>query len=160
MADYGTLHESKGRYLLRFERFFPYCPEEVFMVLTNPDDFKEWYPCATGEMELKVGGVIRFDDEEGTVSEAIITELDAPHTFSFQEGDELIHITLKNHDKGCHMIFTHTFDDLSWAVNTATGWHGCLEVLEQIVNGEPISWQNDVDRLMGIYSESFDKTFR
>lgn len=62
--QFGTLHESNGRYTLRFERFFSYKPEEVFRVITNPHFFSQWYPFATGEMDLKLGGKIAFDDGE------------------------------------------------------------------------------------------------
>ena len=30
------------------------------------------------------------------------------------------------------MIFTHTFNDDSWVVNTATGWHRYLDVLAKL----------------------------
>ena len=39
MNQYGTLHESNGRYALRFERFFPHNPEDVSLVITNPSYF-------------------------------------------------------------------------------------------------------------------------
>ena len=50
MNEFGTLHESNGRYALRFERFFPHNSEDVFRVITNPSYFSQWYPFATGEM--------------------------------------------------------------------------------------------------------------
>ena len=54
------------------------------------------------------------------------------------------------------MIFTHTFDDNSWAVNTAAGWHRCLDVLVQIVNGKPMEWHENATELRKIYSEAFN----
>lgn len=106
-------------------------------------------------MDVKVGGKILFDDPEGAAYEAVITELDPPNTFAFQEVDDAIHISLENLDRGCRMIFTHRFDDIDWAVNSATGWHGCLDVLAQIINDEPLAWNDDVDKLRDIYSEAF-----
>jgi len=50
-------------------------------------------------------------------------------------------------NKGCLMIFTHTFDDVSWVVNTAAGWHRCLDVFEQIVKGKPVKWENNAVKL-------------
>ena len=70
MNNYGTLHEN-GRYILRFERFFSRSREEIFLILTNPDSFSQWYPFATGGMDLKIGGKIYFDDGEGTKYEGI-----------------------------------------------------------------------------------------
>jgi uncharacterized protein YndB with AHSA1/START domain len=65
MNEYGTLHELNGRFALRFERFFFHNPEDVFRAITNPSYFSQWYPFATGEMDLRLGGKIAFDDGEG-----------------------------------------------------------------------------------------------
>jgi hypothetical protein len=54
------------------------------------------------------------------------------------------------------MIFTSTFDDDSWAVNTAAGWHRCLDVFDQIVNGKPVKWHDNAAELRKIYSEVFN----
>ena len=156
ISEYGTLHESNGRYVLRFERLFPHNVEEVFHIITNPSHFTQWYPFATGEMDLRIGGKIAFDDGEGTTYTGIITEFEQPYLFGFREVDDWINISLKEEDQGCRMIFMHTFDDVSWAVNTATGWHRCLDVLSQIINGQPIIWQENISELRKAYSERFD----
>lgn len=156
MNEYGTLHEENGRYILRFERFFPYCPEHVYSIMTNAEYFTLWYPFATGEMDLRLGGEIHFDDGEGTKYSATITELEAPKVFGFREIDDLIHISLQEEDNGCKMVFAHTFDDVSWAVNTAAGWHRCLDVLGQIINGQSIEWHNNAAELREAYSKVFN----
>ena len=107
-------------------------------------------------MDLRLGGNIAFDDGEGTTYKATITELEKPYLFGFREVDDLISISLQEENKGCRMIFTHTFNDDSWAVNTAAGWHGCLDVLVQIVNGKPIKWQDNPTQLRKIYSKAFN----
>lgn len=155
MKDYGTLHELNGRYILKFERFFSVIPEDVFSILTSPEHFMQWYPFATGEMDVKLGGQIAFDDGVGTTYTATITELEKPYLFSFREVDDLINISLEEDNRGCKMKFIHTFDDASWAVNTAAGWHQCLDVFSQIVNGEATNWQDNAAELGEIYSEAF-----
>lgn len=157
MNKYGTLHEVNGRYALRFERFFSYKLEDVFRNLTNPSYFSQWYPFATGEMDLRIGGKISFDDGEGTKYTATITELEKPYLFTFSEMDDLINISLHGEGTGCRMVFIHTFDDASWAVNTAAGWHNCLDVFGQIVNGNPIKWDDNPAELRKMYSEIFNR---
>lgn len=156
MNQYGTLLESNGRYALRFERSFPYTNEEVFRVITNPSSFSKWYPFATGEMDVRLGGKIAFDDGEGSTYEGIITELIKPHTFEFREVDDLIQISLLKKDEGCQMIFIHTFDDKEMAMYIAAGWYRCLDVLQQIVNGDEIVWRDNSAELRGFYQEAFD----
>ncbi|WP_010275448.1 SRPBCC family protein [Paenibacillus senegalensis] len=157
MNQLGTLHESNGRYALRFERFFSYKPEDVFRVITNPGCFSQWYPFATGEMDLKTGGKIAFDDGEGSTYEGIITALIAPHTFEFREIDDWIQISLQEKDEGCQMAFTHIFDDKEMAMYTAAGWHRCLDVLQQLVNGDPVEWKDNSAELREFYREAFDR---
>lgn len=156
MNDYGTLQELTGRYVLKFERFFALSPEEVFSILTSSEYFLQWYPFATGEMDLRIGGHIAFDDGEGTIYKATITELKKPYLFGFREIEDLISISLQEENEGCKMIFNHTFDDASWAVNTAAGWHRCLDVFCQIVHGEPTKWHENVLELREFYSEAFN----
>ncbi|WP_449536433.1 SRPBCC family protein [Ferdinandcohnia sp. Marseille-Q9671] len=156
--EYGTLHEENGCYFLRFERFFPHSPEEVFNYLTDPNSFTQWYPFATGEMDIRLGGEINFDDGEGSTYKAVITELEKPSKFSLREIDDLINISLREKDEGCQLVFIHTFHDDSWAVNTAAGWHRCLDVFSQIVNGNPITWHDNAANLREIYSEAFKKS--
>ncbi|WP_221563044.1 SRPBCC family protein [Alkalihalobacillus sp. TS-13] len=157
MNEYGTLHEKDGRYALRFERVFPYTAEEVFRVITDPDDFVKWYPFATGNVDLSIGGKIYFDDGEGSQYEAVITELEAPKAFSFREVDDLIEISLTEEDNGIRMVYIHTFDDPTYAHYMAAGWHRCLDVLSQIINGKPIEWPENAEELRATYAETFGK---
>ena len=115
------VHYMNGRYIFKFERFFPVSPEDVFSILTSSEYFMQWYPFATGEMDVRIGGQIAFDDGEGTTYKATITELEKPIFFGFCEVNHLINISLQEENQGCNMNFTHTFDDASWAVNTAAG---------------------------------------
>ncbi|SDP63541.1 SRPBCC domain-containing protein [Halobacillus aidingensis] len=98
---------------------------------------------------------VSFDYGEGSTYEAIITELEKPHIFEFREVDDLLQISFQKEGEGCKMIFTHTFDDDSWTVNTAAGWHRCLDALDQIVHGEPVEWKDNAVDLREYYKEAF-----
>ncbi|WP_404407956.1 SRPBCC family protein [Jeotgalibacillus malaysiensis] len=157
MNEYGTLHESDGRYVIKFERAFSQNISEVFRILTTPDDFAQWYPFATGEMDLKPGGEIGFDDGEGTTYKGVITEIEEPVLFGFNEEGDLIRISLEQKENGSQMTFIHTFDDSAWAVNTAAGWHRCLDVFDQIINGHPVEWKENATELRAYYQKAFNK---
>jgi uncharacterized protein YndB with AHSA1/START domain len=156
MNEYGILVETNGRYAIRFERFYSAVPDEVFRAVTNPDYFSQWYPFATGEMDLRTGGRIAFDDGEGTKYEGIITEFEKPHTFEFREVDDLIQISLSETDEGSRMIFTHVFDDKEMAIYVAAGWHRCIDVLQQLVSGQPVEWKDNAAELRETYQKAFD----
>ncbi|MBM7553902.1 SRPBCC domain-containing protein [Thalassobacillus pellis] len=155
MSSYGELLELDGRYALKFERVVPINQLEAFDKLIEPAVFKQWYPYATGEMEMKVGGKIDFEDEEGTTYEAVITQLDRPYRFSFLEIDDLLDITIEEEREGSRLVFTHTFDDKEMAQYVAAGWHRCLDVLEQLMKGEAVVWKDNAQTLRKTYEEKF-----
>ncbi|MGO4890388.1 SRPBCC family protein [Anaerobacillus sp. MEB173] len=157
MSNYGSLYEKEGRQVLVFERKYPFSPEKVFRYITDSDYFTQWYPFATGDMDLSVGGKIKFDDGEGSIYEAVITELNPPYTFCFREVDDLLDISLHEEDKGCILTFSHTFDDRAMAIYTAAGWHRCLDVLGQLIHGLTIEWEDNALELREYYKKSFYK---
>ncbi|NIK13002.1 SRPBCC domain-containing protein [Alkalibacillus almallahensis] len=156
MSEYGTLEEIDGGYALKFQRYFPFEVEHVFDYLTKSEYFSAWYPFATGEMNLQIGGKIMFDDGEGSVYEAVITEFDPPNRFNLREGDDLLHMQLDMKSDGCQLDFTHIFDDRTYAKYMAAGWHRCLDALGLMVHGNPVEWPENGAELREVYEEQFD----
>ncbi|MGP4108471.1 SRPBCC family protein [Virgibacillus sp. L01] len=155
MNEYGKLYERDGRCVLQFERVFAHEPKSVFRRITDPDYFTKWYPFATGEMELKEGGRIDFDDGEGTKYEGVITAFEPPVVFAFREVDDLLRMELQNTPDGCRMTFEHKFDDRSWVAATAAGWHRCLDALSKMVNDQPPEWPDNRAELREFYRNNF-----
>ncbi|MCG3418235.1 SRPBCC family protein [Oceanobacillus jordanicus] len=156
MHNDGSLHEKEGRSVLVFERHYPIAPEKVFLFITDPQYFRQWYPFATGDMDLKVGGKIKFDDGEGSTYEAEITEINPPYSFCFKEMEDLLEISIQVADQGCTMTFSHTFDDRAMAKYTAAGWHRCLDALGQLIHGQPLEWEENGPELREYYKEKFE----
>ncbi|WP_088034641.1 SRPBCC family protein [Evansella clarkii] len=151
MSNYGRLYERDGRNILVFKRKYSYSPEKVFRFITEPDYFTRWYPFATGDMDLRVGGKIKFDDGEGSFYEAVITEFLPPYSFCFREIDDLLEISLDETAQGCTLTFSHTFDDRTMAIYTAAGWHRCLDVLDQLIHGHTVEWKDNAFELREYY---------
>ena len=156
MNELGTLHELNGRFALRFEQFFFIILKRFFLSLRILVTFLSGILSQLGRWISHLVATIDFDDGEGTTYYATITELEPPYLFGFLEVDDGISISLQGKDKGCLMTFTHTFDDDSWAVSTAAGWHRCLDVLSQIVNGKEVKWEENAAELRKSYSESLN----
>ncbi|WP_100407746.1 SRPBCC family protein [Bacillus solitudinis] len=154
MGNYGSLHEKEGRHVLVFERKYPFIPENVFRFITDPDYFTQWYPFATGDMDLTVGGQIKFNDGEGSIYEAVITELNPPYSFCFREVDDLLEIRIHEAAQGCTLTFSHTFDDRAMAKYIAAGWHRCLDVLGQLIHSRTIEWEDNALELRKYYKKS------
>lgn len=160
-----ALRTIDGRPVLCLERRLAHPPEKVWRALTEAAHLSQWYPFQVAEMELRVGGRIRFDDGAGTTLDATITELDPPRVFAFsehapaemvRESDDLVCFELRPDGDGCLLVFTHTFDDRPAAASYATGWHGCLDAMEMVMDGRPVEWaQDDMAERHEAYVEAF-----
>lgn len=155
-----TLHAVAGRPQLRIERRLAHPPEKVWRALTEPAELSQWYPFQATAIDLRVGGMIRFDDGEGTTMDAVIVELDPPRVFAFserapeamsRESEDLVRFELRPDGAGCLLIFTHTFDDRFAAASYASGWQLCLDALEEIVAGRQPTASGPMDQLLEHY---------
>src|SRR5215207_7904670 len=142
----ATLRTTAGRPMLRIERRIAHAPEKVWRAITEPAHLSQWYPFQATELDLRVGGKIRFDNGQGMTMDAVVTELDPPRLFAFseqapaemqRESRDLVHFELRPDGAGCLLIFTHTFDDRPAAASYASGWQICLDGLELLLDGRP-----------------------
>lgn len=134
-----SLYAVGDSWALRFERWPAHPPRKVWRAITEPGHLGRWYPFTATELDPRVGGIIRFRDEEGTELQAEITEFTPPKVFEFREHDEqtgthVLRIELDDDHEGCRMIFTHTFADETWAEQMRIGWTGCLDMLTRTLN--------------------------
>lgn len=140
---------ADGRPALRFERRLNHPPTIVWRAITEPAQLSAWYPFRALEIDLRIGGHIRFDGMN-----AVITQLDPPKIFAFsehaptpmtRESDDLIHFELIPDGDGCRLVFTHVFDDRPAAASYGSGWAVCLNALEAHVNGDEIRMERPSD---------------
>jgi uncharacterized protein YndB with AHSA1/START domain len=140
---------ADGRPALRFERHLKHAPQTVWRAITEPEQLSAWYPFRALEIDLRVGGRIRFEGID-----AVVTELDPPKVFAFsehaptsmtRESDDLIHFELIPDGDGCLLVFTHVFDDRPAAASYGSGWALCLDALEAHVNGDEFRMERPSD---------------
>lgn len=141
-----------GGWQLRFERRYAHPPAKVWRALTDPEHLSAWYPFPVAELDLRLGGLIRFREPGGTPTglHAEITELEPHRRLAFTEFDEetgehRLRLTLEPDGTGCVLTFEHTFADNPWAEQTFTGWQGCLDVLAATVRRVDLGVLDDVD---------------
>ncbi|WP_433872576.1 SRPBCC family protein [Saccharopolyspora sp. CA-218241] len=144
-ATHGT---TDGRQVLRLEKRLPHAPEKVWRSITEPDQLSRWYPLTVTDVDLQIGGEIKFDDGEGTTYSGTITELEPHRVFAFNEEDDLLHLELRSDDRGTVLVLTHTFDGRMMVPATAAGWHDCLDTVEAVVEGRRA---DDTDRTVELH---------
>ncbi|WP_283136593.1 SRPBCC domain-containing protein [Rhizohabitans arisaemae] len=134
-----TTTTVNGRPALRFERRLAHSRDKVWRAVTDPVHLNRWYPLTVTEMDPRRGGLIVFDDGEGTLYKATITDFDPPRLFAFDEHDpaggardfdDHMRIELFDLDEGgCRLVFTHVLTDPATAEGAAEGWRRCLDLL-------------------------------
>jgi uncharacterized protein YndB with AHSA1/START domain len=58
-------------------------PEVVWDALTTTDELEAWFG-AEAELDLRVGGAIRFRWPDGTERRGLVVEVDPPHRLAFR----------------------------------------------------------------------------
>lgn len=140
-----SLRTEDGRAALRIERSLAHPPEKVWRALTEPSHLNQWFPFDV-EPELAVGGTIRFEDKAGgPPTSGVITELQPPRVIAYSWGDDHLRWELLPAEAGCVLVLTHTVADLYGSASFATGWHACIDALEQVLAGRPVEVPVDMD---------------
>jgi uncharacterized protein YndB with AHSA1/START domain len=161
----GTIDETDGRYVLRFERYFHHPIERVWDALTRPERIRQWIGEAEVELDLVEGGKLKtrttgppelieaiiaeHGDDVDLVAHDTILRVEAPvlfeHTFGGDPGS-IARWELQREGDGCRLLLTHT-EPPGFAPADAprdlSGWHTLLELLGHALDGAPVPWRKD-----------------
>ncbi|GAA2813701.1 SRPBCC domain-containing protein [Crossiella cryophila] len=132
-----TTRLPDGRLALRLERHLTHSREKVWRALTTPEHLSVWYPFPAVELDLRPGGVIRFDNGEGGTLDGEVIAVDPPRLFAFREVDDHLSLELHEEPTGCRLILTHTFAETAGYENYTTGWIKCLDALDATLTTQP-----------------------
>ena len=67
----------------RHEAIIDAAPEVVWNALTTSDELEAWFG-AEAELDLRVGGAIRFRWPDGTERRGLVVDVDPPHRLAFR----------------------------------------------------------------------------
>jgi uncharacterized protein YndB with AHSA1/START domain len=156
-ASYQIIDE---RPTLRFERRIPHPVEAVWQAVTEPGQLAHWFPCEV-EVDLRLGGPMRFKFPEGVLPEEAstmlgeVTELEPPRRFSFLWGPDHLHFALEPIDDGaaCLLLFTVELDTADKAARDGAGWRGCLDGLDALLAGVEVPRPSDPDAWRSAYED-------
>ena len=158
-AAAAQVHKDGEKWTLILVRELRHSPEKVWRALTDPAHLREWAPFeADGRLDL-VGAPVKLTwVGTGNVTEARVTQADAPRVLEFHS----IRWELEAFAGGTRLTLWHTIPPgfIAWG---AAGWQVCFDVLDRLLEGEPIGriagpdaanfepWQ----RLVGEYAQQF-----
>jgi uncharacterized protein YndB with AHSA1/START domain len=139
MTAHGTYQTVDDRPAVRFERRLAHPQEAVWRTVTDPAELKYWFPCEV-ELELRVGGRMRFEFSPEYVLEGEVLELDEPSVFAFRWGEDMLRIELERDGDHTRLTLLHVLytEDEDAAAKVAAGWHICLDLMERRLAGEEV----------------------
>lgn len=134
-ANVARVRKNGEKWTLILVRDLRHAPDMVWAALTDCEHVREWAPFdVTGDLELEGSTVNLTWSGTGNTSVVRVTRVQAPNSLEF--GD--IRWELDSIGAGTRLTLWHKIDPryISWG---AAGWHICFDVLERMLDGNPIS---------------------
>jgi uncharacterized protein YndB with AHSA1/START domain len=164
-ATGAEIQKDGDKWTLVLVRELRHPPSLVWEALTEPAHLAEWAPF-DADRALTAGAAVKLTTigapADVQVSEATVKRADAPKLLEYSWGGGDLRWQLEAIDSGTRLTLWHNINRgfIAWG---AAGWHICLDVLRQLLAGEPIGrmvgpevakfegWQ----RLSAEYGEQF-----
>jgi len=115
-------------------------PETVWEALTDPAQLREWAPFDASTNLGKAGTTAMLTTVGAPsphVTETTVTQADAPRLLVYNWGGFDMRWTLEPLDAGTRLTLWTNIDRRFISMGAA-GWHICLDVLDHLLDGDPI----------------------
>jgi uncharacterized protein YndB with AHSA1/START domain len=141
----AVIQQTENGVTARFERRFKHPVAKVWSMLTENDRLAQWFPELRVD-DLREGGVIKFDMQDGTFETMNILELKPHSVLAYTWGADRVRFELYPEADGCRLVLIeaigtvteHTPKDLA-------GWHVCLDVIGALLDNDTKTseWRHD-----------------
>jgi uncharacterized protein YndB with AHSA1/START domain len=137
----GARIEKDGeKWTLVLVRELRHSPENIWKALTDPAQLREWAPfdadgslgTAGARLKLTTVGAPQLH-----VTETAVTRADAPHLLEYNWGDHPMRWELEAVGRGTRLTLWTTIPK-GYIAMGAAGWHLCFDVLDYLLDGQPI----------------------
>ncbi|MBO0994144.1 SRPBCC family protein [Bacillus sp. SD088] len=134
----ATIKQVDDGYMAQFERHFQHSVDRVWAMLTDNQKLKLWFP-ELSIVELREGGSIQFDMQDGTYEEMTITSYSPQSILAFTWADDLVRFELYEESAGCFCIMKEELQTITeHTPRDLAGWHVCLDVIQALLDGREI----------------------
>lgn len=139
-ASGAQIRKEGEKWTLILVRELRHSPEKVWQALTEPAHLREWAPFESDGSLATAGNTVKLTTVRAPkpmVSETKVTRADAPVLLEYNWGGNDIRWELEPFGAGTRLTLWHNIDRrfIAWG---AAGWHICLGVLDQLLNGTPV----------------------
>jgi uncharacterized protein YndB with AHSA1/START domain len=128
---------------VRFERNLKHSVEKVWSYLTDNDKLTQWFSELKVE-DLRQGGRMTFDMQDGTFEEFEITDYRELSVLEYTWGEDRVHFELHPEAEGCRLVLIETITNITdHTPKDIAGWDVCLDVIEALLQGRTLESRKD-----------------
>lgn len=139
----ANIQKEDQYYVARFERQLKHSATEIWSYLTENEKLALWFSELKIE-DLREGGLIKFDMQNGTFVDMEITALQHQSIFEFTWAEDLVRFELYPNSEGCLLVLNETLQTLTpHTPRDLAGWHVCLEVIQHLLEGTTLKSRKD-----------------
>ena len=138
-ATGAEIEKDGERWTLVLVRELRHPPAKVWKALTDPEHLREWAPFDADRNLGSVGTakLTTVGAPTERVTESYVTRADAPRTLEYNWGGFDIRWQLEPLGDGTRLTLWHNIDRRFISMGAA-GWHICIDVLDRLLDGDPI----------------------
>ena len=140
-ATGAHIRKDGEKWTLVLVRELRHSPKKVWQALTDPAQLREWAPFdADGSLDT-AGSTVKLTTVGAPavhVTQTRVTRADAPEVLEYNWGDFDIRWELEDFGGGTRLTLWTNIGRPYIAMGAA-GWHICLDVLDRLLGGTPIS---------------------
>jgi uncharacterized protein YndB with AHSA1/START domain len=134
-ASGAQVRKDGEKWTLILGRELRHPPEKVWQALTDPAHLREWAPFEVDGSLGTAGNTVNFTwVGAATPQETTVTRAEAPKVLEYHD----IRWELETFGSGTRLTLWHNIDRRFISMGAA-GWHICLDVLDHLLSGTPIS---------------------
>lgn len=154
----ASITQAENGYSVRFERNLKHAVESVWSMLTDNEKLAQWFP-ELRVADLREGGLIQFDMQNGHFEEMAITRLKALSVLEFTWAEDIVRFELDAEPEGCRLVLIEKLAQITaHTPRDIAGWDVCLDVIEALLDGKTIASRKDVWKMKyDKYVQAFEK---
>jgi uncharacterized protein YndB with AHSA1/START domain len=134
----AVLQQNESGYTARFERHLKHSVEKVWSYLTENDKLAKWFNELRVD-DLREGGVIKFDMQDGTFIDLEILELKTFSVLEYIWGEDRVRFELYQESDGCRLLLIEKINKITdHTPKDLAGWHVCLDVINALLDERTI----------------------
>lgn len=140
----AVIQQIENGYIARFDRHLKHSVEKVWSSLTENDKLTKWFSELRVD-DLREGGIIKFDMQDGTFEELEIIELKICSVLEYTWGEDIVRFELYPEPEGCRLVLIEKIKKITnHTPKDIAGWDVCLDVIEALLDSRTIESRMDI----------------